>query len=76
MLCVNEVRDDVVGVDMSSACSVRKVVDEEQRVAHALVGENKQDEDQGREGVVAPAQRDRPLAQHRLPVGNKFRTTS
>ena len=48
----------------------RKVVpeagDEKQRVAHVEVDQNIQDENQGREGVVAQGDRARPLPQPRL----------
>ena len=66
-LCLNDVIENVAEVDMSSEGSVAEAGDEKQRVAHGEVDQNIQDENQGREGVVAQGERARPLPQPRLP---------
>ena len=59
--------ENVAEVEMSSAGSVAEAGDEKQSVAHVEVDWNMEDENQGREGVVAQGERDRPLPRPRLP---------
>ena len=80
-LCVNVVPERVAVVEMSSSNPVRGdplidwlqpfeenfVDEEEQRGDRMEVYEDIQDDDQERDGVVAQAERARPLPQPRLP---------